>query len=111
MLGGGPPVHGGSGARWMARVDWWGAAVVHGARPPWCDPPRSRLMLTLVLRGFVQRKLRVLTAVAIALGVALMAGTYILTDTDSYKIPKLAVSIGQTSHLIHGNYSQQSAVF
>lgn len=39
-------------------------------------------MLTLVLRGFVQRKLRVaLTAVAIALGVALMAGTYILTDT------------------------------
>jgi putative ABC transport system permease protein len=43
---------------------------------------RSRLMLKLVLRGFVQRKLRVLlTAVAIALGVALMAGTYILTDT------------------------------
>ncbi len=39
-------------------------------------------MLTLVLRGFVQRKLRVLlTAIAIALGVALMAGTYILTDT------------------------------
>jgi|HubBroStandDraft_6_1064221.scaffolds.fasta_scaffold03604_5 putative ABC transport system permease protein len=39
-------------------------------------------MRTLVLRGFVQRKLRVLlTAVAIALGVALMAGTYILTDT------------------------------
>ncbi len=39
-------------------------------------------MLKLVLRGFVQRKLRVLlTAIAIALGVALMAGTYILTDT------------------------------
>ncbi|MGO8905395.1 MAG: ABC transporter permease [Solirubrobacteraceae bacterium] len=39
-------------------------------------------MLALVLRGFTQRKLRVaLTAVAIALGVALMAGTYILTDT------------------------------
>jgi putative ABC transport system permease protein len=39
-------------------------------------------MLALVLRGFLQRKLRVLlTAVAIALGVALMAGTYILTDT------------------------------
>jgi putative ABC transport system permease protein len=42
-------------------------------------------MLTLVLRGFVQRKLRVLlTAVAIALGVALMAGTYILTDTINH---------------------------
>jgi putative ABC transport system permease protein len=39
-------------------------------------------MNKLVLRGFAQRKLRVaLTAVAIALGVALMAGTYILTDT------------------------------
>jgi putative ABC transport system permease protein len=39
-------------------------------------------MRRLVLRGFVQRKLRVLlTAIAIALGVALMAGTYILTDT------------------------------
>ncbi|MGH2880538.1 MAG: ABC transporter permease, partial [Solirubrobacteraceae bacterium] len=39
-------------------------------------------MLTLLLRGFAQRKLRVvLTAVAVALGVALMAGTYILTDT------------------------------
>jgi putative ABC transport system permease protein len=36
----------------------------------------------LILRGFLQRKLRVaLTAIAIALGVALMAGTYILTDT------------------------------
>jgi putative ABC transport system permease protein len=39
-------------------------------------------MLVLILRGFMQRKLRVLlTAIAIALGVALMAGTYILTDT------------------------------
>jgi putative ABC transport system permease protein len=39
-------------------------------------------MARLILRGFLQRKLRVaLTAVAIALGVALMAGTYILTDT------------------------------
>ncbi|HEX3692136.1 MAG TPA: ABC transporter permease [Solirubrobacteraceae bacterium] len=39
-------------------------------------------MLALLLRGFMQRKLRViLTAIAVALGVALMAGTYILTDT------------------------------
>src|SRR5271168_4253654 len=42
-------------------------------------------MLALVLRGFMQRKLRVLlTGVAIALGVALMAGTYILTDTINH---------------------------
>jgi putative ABC transport system permease protein len=39
-------------------------------------------MLALVLRGFLQRKLRVLlTGISIALGVALMAGTYVLTDT------------------------------
>ena len=42
-------------------------------------------MRKLVLRGFAQRKLRVLlTGVAIALGVALMAGTYILTDTINH---------------------------
>jgi putative ABC transport system permease protein len=39
-------------------------------------------MARLIFRGFLQRKLRVaLTGIAIALGVALMAGTYILTDT------------------------------
>ncbi|HUA74597.1 MAG TPA: FtsX-like permease family protein [Solirubrobacteraceae bacterium] len=39
-------------------------------------------MTRLIFRGFLQRKLRVaLTGIAIALGVALMAGTYILTDT------------------------------
>ena len=39
-------------------------------------------MNRLILRGFVQRKVRaLLTGIAIALGVALMAGTYILTDT------------------------------
>lgn len=39
-------------------------------------------MLRVLWRGFVSRKVRMaLTAVAIALGVTLMAGTYILTDT------------------------------
>ncbi len=39
-------------------------------------------MTRVVVAGFLSRKLRaVLTGVAIALGVALMAGTYILTDT------------------------------
>jgi putative ABC transport system permease protein len=47
-------------------------------------------MLALVLRGFLQRKLRVaLTAVAIVLGVALMAGTYILTDTINSSFSKI----------------------
>ncbi len=47
-------------------------------------------MLRLVLRGFAQRKLRVaLTAIAIVLGVALMAGTYILTDTINNSFAKI----------------------
>src|SRR6202020_1197694 len=48
------------------------------------------LVLALVLRGFLQRKLRVLlTAIAIALGVALMAGTYILTDTINHSFANI----------------------
>jgi putative ABC transport system permease protein len=55
-------------------------------------------MLSLVLRGFLQRKLRILlTAIAIALGVALMAGTYILTDT----INSSFASIFQTANSGH----------
>jgi putative ABC transport system permease protein len=42
-------------------------------------------MHKLVLRGFAQRKVRaLLTGIAIVLGVALMAGTYILTDTINH---------------------------
>jgi putative ABC transport system permease protein len=42
-------------------------------------------MTALVLRGLAARKLRVaLTGIAIVLGVALMAGTYILTDTINH---------------------------
>jgi putative ABC transport system permease protein len=55
-------------------------------------------MLALVLRGFMQRKLRVLlTGIAIALGVALMAGTYVLTDT----INSSFASIFQTANAHH----------
>src|SRR3954463_9305116 len=39
-------------------------------------------MLALSLRGFGARKVRVaLTVIAVALGVALISGTYVLTDT------------------------------
>ncbi|MFI4985068.1 MAG: ABC transporter permease [Solirubrobacterales bacterium] len=55
-------------------------------------------MLALVLRGFVQRKLRVLlTGIAIALGVALMAGTYVLTDTINHSF----AAIFQTANKGH----------
>ncbi len=47
-------------------------------------------MLALMLRGFRARKLRVvLTGIAIALGVALMAGTYILTDTINHSFASI----------------------
>ncbi|HEY1832897.1 MAG TPA: ABC transporter permease [Solirubrobacteraceae bacterium] len=52
-------------------------------------------MFKLLLRGFFERKVRVLlTAIAVALGVALMAGTYILTDT----INQSFASIFQTAN-------------
>ena len=64
-------------------------------------------MSKLVLRGFAQRKVRaLLTGVAIVLGVALMAGTYILTDTinhafaevfgDAYKNKSVVVTAKET---------------
>jgi putative ABC transport system permease protein len=53
-------------------------------------------MLSLVLRGFLQRKLRVgLTAIAIVLGVALMSGTYILTDTINHSFAKIFQTASQ----------------
>ena len=53
-------------------------------------------MFSLVIRGFLQRKLRVLlTGVAIALGVALMAGTYILTDTINQSFASIFQSANQ----------------
>jgi putative ABC transport system permease protein len=72
-------------------------------------------MSKLVLRGFAQRKVRaLLTGVAIVLGVALMAGTYILTDTINgafaevfgavYKNRAVVVTAKET--LGHGSESQ-----
>ena len=44
-------------------------------------PPEGAPMISLVLRGLAQRKLRsALTAIAILLGVAMIAGTYVQTD-------------------------------
>ena len=63
------------------RARWRGCQRRAGARPDEGD----RLMSKLVLRGFAQRKVRaLLTGIAIVLGVALMAGTYILTDTINH---------------------------
>ncbi len=76
-------------------------------------------MLSLVLRGFAQRKLRVaLTAVAIALGVALMAGTYILTDTINHSFAEVfagsyqnkAVVVTAKEALGRGTRSQASLI-
>jgi putative ABC transport system permease protein len=57
-------------------------------------------MRKLVLRGFAQRKVRaLLTGIAIVLGVALMAGTYILTDTINHAFAE-----------VFGNAYKQKAV-
>jgi putative ABC transport system permease protein len=57
-------------------------------------------MSKLVLRGFAQRKVRaLLTGIAIVLGVALMAGTYILTDTINHAFAE-----------VFGNAYKQKAV-
>src|SRR5439155_3277697 len=76
----------------------------------WCSRPRmaaasldGALMLTVALKGLAGRKLRAsLTAVAIILGVAMISGTYVLTDTinngfntivtNSYKNTDIVVS-------------------
>ncbi len=58
-------------------------------------------MSALVLRGFMQRKLRVLlTAIAIALGVALMAGTYILTDTINHSFAAIFTEVGRKHDVV-----------
>jgi putative ABC transport system permease protein len=58
-------------------------------------------MLALVLRGFSQRKLRVaLTGIAIALGVALMAGTYVLTDTINHSFAGIFQTANRGSDVV-----------
>jgi putative ABC transport system permease protein len=73
----------------------------------------------LLLRGFAQRKLRVLlTGIAIALGVALMAGTYILTDTINHSFAEVfagsfhnkAVVVTEKEALGRGTRSQASLI-
>ncbi len=76
-------------------------------------------MRKLMLRGFAQRKVRaLLTGIAIVLGVALMAGTYILTDTinhafaevfgSAYKNKAVVVTARET--LGHNSGSQAYAI-
>ena len=51
-------------------------------------------MLAVTLRGMAGRKLRtVLTALAVVLGVALMAGTYILTDTIDHRFDQIFAQV------------------
>jgi putative ABC transport system permease protein len=61
-------------------------------------------MLTVALRGLLGRKLRaVLTAIAIVLGVAMISGTYILTDTIDKAFDQIFTqSYAGTSAVISG---------
>jgi len=76
-------------------------------------------MSKLILRGFAQRKVRaLLTGIAIALGVALMAGTYILTDTINHAFAEVfassyrnkAVVVTEREALGRGTRSQSSQI-
>jgi putative ABC transport system permease protein len=58
-------------------------------------------MFKLLLRGFLERKVRVLlTAIAVALGVALMAGTYILTDTINHSFADIFQTANKGSAVV-----------
>jgi putative ABC transport system permease protein len=51
-------------------------------------------MLSVSLKGMAGRKLRtVLTALAVVLGVALIAGTYILTDTINHQFDQIFAQV------------------
>jgi putative ABC transport system permease protein len=76
-------------------------------------------MRKLVLRGFAERKVRaLLTGIAIVLGVALMAGTYILTDTINHSFAEVfgnayrnkAVVVTAKETLGHNSGSQTYAI-
>src|SRR5581483_5990384 len=63
------------------RQDRRGAAALERGRHPGRDEPRSR-MTRVALAGILGRKLRtVLTALAVILGVAMVSGTFVLTDS------------------------------
>src|SRR5581483_9929695 len=63
------------------RPDRRGASQKQRRRHPRRDEPRKR-MIRVALAGILGRKLRtVLTAFAVVLGVAMVSGTFVLTDS------------------------------
>ncbi len=76
------------------RRDRPGARLLERARDPRGDGGGEPDMIGVALRGLAGRKLRaVLTAFAIVLGVAMVSGTYVLTDTIDKAFSNL---IGET---------------
>ena len=64
------------------RPDRQGAAPHRAGRDPRGDEASSRGVIQVALKGLLGRKLRTaLTAIAIVLGVAMVSGTYVLTDS------------------------------
>ena len=58
-------------------------------------------MTRFALRGILGRKLRtVLTALAIVLGVAMISGTYVLTDSIDQAFDKIFTDIRQGSNAV-----------
>src|SRR5581483_5617191 len=64
------------------RADRARAQGPHGSGRRFADADARQLMLRVALKGLAGRKLRaLLTGLAIVLGVAMVSGTYVLTDT------------------------------
>ena len=65
------------------------------------SPRRERTEMTVRLRGLSSRKLRTaLTAIAIVLGVAMISGTYVLTDSIDQAFDRIFTDIRQGSNAV-----------
>ena len=70
-------------------------------RRPSARPHGAHEMTAVVVRGFFSRRLRaVLTGIAVALGVALMSGTYILTDTIDHSFATIFATGAQNRAVV-----------
>jgi hypothetical protein len=68
-------------------------------------------MMRFALRGLLSRKLRTaLTATAIVLGVAMISGTFVLTDSIDHAFDKIFTDIRQGSNAVISGKSLRSPV-
>ena len=90
------------------RRDRRGAAAQLGAGDPRRDDPRQR-MIRVALAGLLGRKLRTaLTAFAIVLGVAMVSGTFVLTDSIDKAFNSIFTDVRKGSDVVDHAASRRS---